>query len=140
MGNRYLLRRFFAYQIDLMIIFIMLNIILYVYNIYIHNISIENMSFVMLILTSNLLAFFYFVFSDFFFRKTFGKKLMRLQIKGFEQNNKAKLLKQIIIRNLFRLVPFDQVSILFYDDYRMWHDKVSRTTVSSLDPSVYCSE
>ena len=127
MKNRYLIRRFFAFQIDLMISFIILNILLYVYN---SNMSIEDMSFIRLMIMSNLLAFCYFVFSDFFFGKTLGKKIMQLQINGFEQKSKTKLFKQVIIRNLFRFVPFDQISILFYEDYRMWHDMVSKTTVS----------
>ena len=133
MKNRYLIRRFFAYQIDLMITFIILIILLYVYN---SNISIEDMSFVMLMLMANLLAFFYFVFSDFFFGKSLGKKILQLQINGFEQKSKLKLLKQVIIRNLFRFVPLDQVSILFYDDFRMWHDMVSKTTVFNVVPSL----
>ena len=97
MKNRYLIRRFFAFQIDLMISFIILNILLYVYN---SNMSIEDMSFIRLMIMSNLLAFCYFVFSDFFFNKTLGKKIMRLQINGFEQKNKVKLLKQVIIKSI----------------------------------------
>ena len=124
-----MLRRFFAYQIDLMITFIILNILLYVFNVYVYEIYIEDLSFVVLMLISNILALGYFIFSDFLFGKTIGKKILQLQISGFEQKNKLRLFKQVVIRNLFRCVPFDQISIFFYDDYRMWHDMVSGTTV-----------
>jgi len=136
MKNRYLIRRFFAYQIDLMITFIILHILLYFYSICINNISMDDISFLVLMIMGNSLALCYFIFSDFFFRKTLGKKIMQLQINGFEQKSKMKLLKQVFIRNLFRLVPLDQLSILFYDDYRMWHDIVSKTSVS---PALHCS-
>ena len=122
--KNYLLRRFFAFYIDAMICSIILHILLHICNISIVN---ARMLHIMLIFTA--LYFCYFVFSDFFFSKTLGKKVMRLKINGFDQRNKVKLLKQIIIRNLFRWVPFDQISIFFYDDYRMWHDMVSGTTV-----------
>ena len=128
MKNRYLLRRFFAYYFDGLITFIILYILLYICNIYIYNVSTEQMLYIMLVFI--VLSFFYYTFSDFFFGKTLGKKIMQLQINGFEQKSKTKLFKQVIIRNLFRFVPFDQISILFYEDYRMWHDMVSKTTVS----------
>jgi uncharacterized RDD family membrane protein YckC len=132
MKNRYLIRRFFAFNFDLVIISVLLLISLYTYHILIYSISIDDLSFIMIMILNNLLAFCYFVFSDFFFGKSLGKKIFQLKINGFEQKNKAKLLKQVIIRNLFRFVPFDQLSILFYEDYRMWHDIVSITTVASL--------
>ena len=82
------------------------------------------------------ILFCYYVFSEFFFEKTLGKKILQLQVNGFEQKDKMKLLKQVLIRNLFRFVPFDQISIIFYEDNRMWHDMVSKTTVSDVQPKL----
>ena len=124
MKNRYLLRRFFAYYFDGVINFIILHIFLYIFNI-----SLEHMSYIMLIFIP--LLFCYYVFFEFFFGKTLGKKILRLQVDGFDKKDKVKLCKQVVIRNLFRFVPFDQISILFYDDNRMWHDMVSKTTVTT---------
>jgi len=124
MKNRYLIRRFFAFYIDGMIASIILHISLYVCNTSAGQMMARSFPIYLAIF------FFYYVFFDFFFGKTLGKKILQLEIKGFEQKNKAKLLKQVIIRSLFRFVPLDAISILFYEDYRMWHDIVSKTTVS----------
>ena len=125
MKNRYLIRRFFAYYFDALISYVLL-----LACVYISGITTERMHYIVLMFIP--IYFCYHVFSEFFFGKSLGKKILRLQIDGLEQENKVQRLKQVIVRSLFRFVPFDQVSILFYEDNRMWHDMVSKTTVSDV--------
>ena len=120
--KEYLIKRLVAYCIDVSAFSIGLRIFSFACNIYT-----EHPSYI--ILMSPPLSIFYFIFSDFIFGRTLGKKFMKLRIDGFESTNKIKLLMQVTIRNIFRLMPLDQISIFFYDDNRMWHDRVSKTQV-----------
>jgi len=124
MGNRYLLRRFFAFYIDAVINSIILHILLYVCNVDIIDTRIWHIMPVFIALN-----FCYFVISDFFFGRTLGKVLLRFSISGYNKQNKTKFFSQVAIRNFVRWIPFDQISIFFYEDNRMWHDIVSKTHV-----------
>jgi len=83
-------------------------------------------------LYSGIIVLLYFVFCDYFLGRSIGKMIFKLNINGYEKKNKYLYLKQVLIRNLFRIVPFDQISIFFYNDRRMWHDIVSKTTVITI--------
>lgn len=122
MINKYLLRRFFANYIDGVISYLLLNIILYVFNV-----NLEHMSYQLWLLI--LLFSIYNIISDFIFSRSLGKTILKLKIIGFDNSNKFILFKQVIIRNLTRWIPLDQVSIFFNDNYLMWHDEISKTKI-----------
>jgi len=81
-------------------------------------------------LYSGIIVLVYFIFCDYFLGRSIGKIVFKLHINGFEKKNKIIFIKQVVIRNLFRFIPFDQISIFFNNDKRMWHDKVSNTEVT----------
>ena len=122
MGVKYLFRRFIASYIDGIVIFPIMLFVLYLFNI-----NTEYFSNIVLIFI--LVGFIYFVVSDFFLGRTLGKVLLRFSISGYNKQNKIKFILQVIIRNFVRFLPFDQISIFFYDDNRMWHDIASKTQV-----------
>lgn len=122
MKNKYLLKRFFANYIDGVINYLLLSILLYLFNV-----ELEHMSYELWLLI--LLFSLYNVTCDFIFSRSLGKTILKMKIVGFDNNNKFLLFKQVIIRNLTRWIPLDQVSIFFNDNYLMWHDIISKTKV-----------
>jgi len=122
MNKRYLLKRFFAFYLDGIINFLIMFLVLFVFKInYNHDVYLFPLFII--------ICFFYYLTFDLFFERTPGKIILHLKIDGFEKNNKIIFLKQVLLRNLFRWIPFDQISIFFHDDYKMWHDIISKTRV-----------
>jgi len=125
----YLIRRFFALYIDGFIIFVLINVFDIIGQIIngvdissVHTPELENI----LILC---IYFLYFCLVEFFLNRTIGKKILKLEINGFE-NLKGKVrLKQVLIRNLIRLIPIEPFSIFLNEEHRMWHDIASKTKV-----------
>jgi uncharacterized RDD family membrane protein YckC len=70
----------------------------------------------------------YFIFSDYFFYRTLGKILLKFKIIGFQSNGISRF-KQVLIRNLVKLIPIEPFSIFLDEEHRMWHDMASKTTV-----------
>ena len=81
-----------------------------------------------LVIIQLLVYLFYFILSDYFFYGTFGKKLLKFKIIGFQSNGKLRF-KQVLIRNIVKLIPIEPFSIILNEEYRMWHDIASKTTV-----------
>lgn len=81
-----------------------------------------------LVIIQLIVYLFYFILSDYFFYRTLGKKLLKFKIIGYQSNGKLRL-KQVLIRNLIKLIPIEPFSIILNEEYRMWHDMVSKTTV-----------
>lgn len=122
MKPRFLFKRFIALYIDEFVIFGVLQL-------YIALLNVNAEHFTNLFPLFIAIAIVYFMILEFIFGRTIGKMLLRLSIKRYNKNNKKILLLQVISRNLMRLVPFDQISIFFYEDGRTWHDIVSKTYV-----------
>ena len=61
--------------------------------------------------------------SEFFFSKTIGKKIMKINVE-FEKN---KILS-ILIRSFARLIPLELISFLYFED-KLLHDVLSNTKV-----------
>lgn len=122
MDIKYLFRRFIAFYIDVVVIFPIVSLVLYLFNIT----DIEYFSNIVFIFI--FVSFIYFVVSDFFLGRTFGKILLRFSIHGYNKQDNVKFLLQVMIRNFVRFVPFDQISIFFYNN-KMWHDIASKTYV-----------
>ncbi len=60
----------------------------------------------------------YFLLMEYKFRTTLGKFIFKIGVsKGSFKEN--------IVRTLFRLIPFDLISFLFYDDKLTWHERFS---------------
>jgi len=126
----YLIRRFFSIYIDMAIVLI-ISIIIYV----VSQLSI-GVSFSMiknpvndnLVIIQLFVYLIYFIFSDYFFYRTLGKKLLKFKIIGFKPDGKSRF-KQVLIRNFMKLIPIEPFSIFLDEEYRMWHDFASKTTV-----------
>jgi len=122
MRNKYLLRRFFANYIDGVISYLLLNTLLYLFNI-----KLEHMSYELWLLI--LLFSIYSITCDFIFSRSLGKIILKMKIIGFNRSDKFEFFKQVLIRNLSRWIPLDQVSIFFNENFLMWHDVISKTKV-----------
>ena len=72
-----------------------------------------------------MLYFTYYIGSEFLFSKTLGKYITKTKVVN-QDGTKPKLI-MLIIRNVCRWIPFDQLSYLF--DKRGWHDQISQTYV-----------
>ena len=126
----YLIRRFFSFYIDMSLISI-ISIIVYVVNQLLLGVSftmIRNPLKENLVLIQLLIFLIYFIFSDYFFYRTLGKKLLKFKIIGFQYNGNKRF-KQVLIRNLIKLIPIEPFSIILNEEHRMWHDFASKTTV-----------
>lgn len=73
--------------------------------------------------------FSYFLITEFFFSTTFVKKVFGFKIKYLNGNGKRDFLS-ILLRNSFRLVPFEQISFLFNKEQLFWHELISNTRVN----------
>jgi uncharacterized RDD family membrane protein YckC len=127
----YLIRRFFAFYLDMIIIsvlsiitFIIVQLFIGISLAQIKNPLEENLLSIQIII-----YILYFTFSEFFFKRTIGKSILSLTVCGYEQFSKYKLYKYLLLRSLFKLIPLDPFSIFLNEDHRMWHDLVSKTTV-----------
>jgi len=118
--NKYLVRRFFAFYIDGLILFPINMGIIAMF-------KPEHITYFMPVFW--IMGFIYLVVCEYFWNITLGKKILKLKIIGYERGNKKKLIKQILIRNLVKFIPLDPFSIFLYNDYQMWHDMVSKTKV-----------
>lgn len=68
------------------------------------------------------LSLFYFFTAEYFFQKTVGKKIFKLEVIFTNRN-----LKSIFIRTVIRLIPIDVFFILIYR--KTLHDILSKTVV-----------
>jgi uncharacterized RDD family membrane protein YckC len=55
--------------------------------------------------------------------------LLKFKIIGYDKTLGKKRLKQVLVRNLIRIIPLDPFSIFLDEEYRTWHDKLSKTKV-----------
>jgi len=117
---KYLIRRFFAMYIDALLTFPINMSFLVIF-------KPEHETYFMPIFV--LLMFLYFSVCEYFWGITLGKKILKMKITGYEQNDKKKRIKQVLVRNLVKLIPLDPFSIFMYDEYQTWHDMASKTKV-----------
>jgi uncharacterized RDD family membrane protein YckC len=75
-----------------------------------------------------LIYFSYYFLCEISFSSTPGKLITKTKIADKITFNNPSVLK-VFIRTLCRLIPFEALTILFYSDNLLWHDKISRTTV-----------
>ncbi|MBV5312002.1 MAG: RDD family protein [Prolixibacteraceae bacterium] len=127
----YLIRRFAAFYVDMVLVMI---IVYTFYTLYFLNIgtNIEDVrqpNASLSILLQFLGTFSYFLFSEFFFEKTIGKVIFKFVITGYDENKGLKRFIQVLKRTLIRLIPLDPFSILLNEEFKTWHDLVSKTKV-----------
>jgi len=96
------------------------------------NISLDNNLFKFFLLPIFFIGAYVFLYSIFEinFQKTPAKFLTKTKVVNKDGGNPAK--KQILIRSLFRLVPFEPLSGFLFGDstkYLWWHDTWSQTMV-----------
>lgn len=75
------------------------------------------------ILTPIIVFFIYYLLMEGLFRTTFGKILTNTEVVNFDGTRA----KQIFIRTLSRIIPFEPFSFLYFKSG--WHDSISKTTV-----------
>lgn len=127
----YLLRRFAAFYIDNGIIFFVSTFV-YVIKGKISGtaiLEIDNPNINELLIYHIVIAYLYFIISEYVFLKTIGKIIFKLKITGYNLISWKKRLQQATLRNLVRLFPFDPFSIFLDKEKRMWHDLISKTKV-----------
>jgi uncharacterized RDD family membrane protein YckC len=85
---------------------------------------------------SPLLGIYYFVLYfgyhflfEYFFGRTPGKFITNTRVTDFDGQKPTA--KELFIRNICRLIPFDNLSFLFGD--KGWHDSISETQVVYVD-------
>ena len=126
----FLFRRFIAFYIDALFVTILL---VFVHLIYFRMNGITNLedmeqsSDILLIL--QFVGYFIYCFiCETIFKTTIGKRLLKLVIIGINDDKKRRLF-QILKRTIFRLIPFEPLSIFLNEEREMWHDKISKTKV-----------
>lgn len=67
----------------------------------------------------------YYTVFEYFLKRTPGKFLTSTIV--IMEDNKEPKFKDIVVRSLCRMIPFDQISYLFSDSG--WHDQISKTKV-----------
>lgn len=75
-----------------------------------------------------LIYFLYYFLFEISFSLTPGKLITKTKIVDNLIFTRPSFLK-VFIRTLCRLIPFEALTIFFYSDNLLWHDKISRTTV-----------
>lgn len=75
-----------------------------------------------------LIYFLYYFLCEIAISSTLGKLITKTKIADKITFIKPSALK-VFIRTLCRLIPFEALTIFFYSDNLLWHDKISRTTV-----------
>lgn len=135
----YLIRRFVAIYIDSLIAFVLTTMVYTIGQICIGiKISeIQTPSSDDMLLLELFILFLYFCLAEFFLNRTLGKKLLKLEIRGYEESKGKVRLKQVLIRNLVRLIPIEPFSIFLNEEHRMWHDMASKTSVIDVRKKKY---
>jgi uncharacterized RDD family membrane protein YckC len=127
----YLVRRFAALYLDLLIVMMLMYILysLYFLSKGVDIGDIKQPSASLSSLLQFISAFFYFLFFEFFVERTIGKMIFKFKILGFHEMVGFKRLIQVLKRTLVRLFPLDPFSIFLNEEYKTWHDQVSKTRV-----------
>lgn len=74
------------------------------------------------------LYFLYYFLFEFAFSSTPGKFITKTDVVDNLTFSRPSILK-IFIRTLCRFIPFEALTIFFYENNLTWHDKISKTTV-----------
>jgi len=122
--SQIILKRFYAYLIDILIISIPSYIfILCFWNSFIKDTATK------FLLTSAIIQFapffLYFLISETFFHKTIGKKIMTLKVV----TDKNRFVS-VLLRTICRFIPLDLITFIFCND-QLLHDYMSKTKVVS---------
>lgn len=117
-----ILKRMYAYLIDMIVISIPLYIfILIFWDKFVT--SPQNMFLFIALIIQFLLFFIYFFISEAFFGKMIGKKIMNLKVV----THKNRFIS-MLIRTMGRFIPLDLISFIFFKD-QLLHDYISKTKV-----------
>lgn len=117
-----ILKRMYAYLIDMIIISVPLYIFILIF--WEKFITTTPNNFLLNALIIQFVPFFiYFFISESFFGKTIGKKIMDLKVV----TDKNRFIS-MLIRNISRFIPLDLISFIFFKD-QLLHDYLSKTKV-----------
>lgn len=122
MVSKIILKRIYAYLIDIIIISVPMYIFIFIFwNTFIKT---HPKDLVVIALGIQFLPFLiYFFISEAFFGNTIGKKIMNLKV--VTENNRFIC---VLIRTICRLIPLDLITFVFFKD-RLLHDYLSKTKV-----------
>lgn len=125
----YYVRRFFAFYIDCVIVAIITSVVYY--SLILLNITNEDNFFHQTVIHAFVFIL-YYVFIEFVYKRSIGKMIFKFKIKGFNNLSKTNLLKRVVLRTIFKFIPFDIFSIFLNEKCIMWHDSLSKTQVLDL--------
>jgi uncharacterized RDD family membrane protein YckC len=115
----HMVRRYFNFIIDAIIIAIVVIAIFITLNLRMTDFNVFLMYALVFLL--------YYFFLEYFFLRTLGKLLTNTKVEY--SKNCSKRARMILIRTLSRFLPFEPFSIFFTNDHQMWHDTLSCTHV-----------
>lgn len=122
--NNYMIKRIFAYILDLYLVSLSQFLLFAIYNFL--QTGVFHLSMLYVINNFKFLFIFFYLFyffvCEFIYRKTIGKKIFKLEVVYSKRD-----LKSIFIRTIVRLVPIDVFFILI--NRRTLHDILSNTNV-----------
>ncbi len=127
----YLFRRFAAYYIDNIILFVLV-LFVYIFQQVLFGVpvsEIDNPRANLLLCYHLLIGVIYFSLFEFYFQRTVGKMALKFKIEGMEEFLNAKRFIQVLKRTISRFIPLEPFSILLDENREMWHDKISKTKV-----------
>jgi len=127
----YLFRRFAAYYIDNIVLFVLV-LFVYIFQQILFGVpilEIENPRANLLLCYHLLIGVIYFSLFEFYFQRTIGKMALRFKVEGLEKVLNTKRFIQVLKRTVSRFIPLEPFSILLDEKREMWHDKISKTQV-----------
>ncbi|MGQ7870210.1 RDD family protein [Sunxiuqinia sp. sy24] len=77
------------------------------------------------------LYFAYYFLFELIIQSTPGKLLTKTKV--ISQDNAPASARAILIRSLLRIVPFEPISILLYENKLAWHDRLSKTKIININ-------
>ena len=125
--NNYYIRRGLAFYLDSLIITFLVLIYLFLFDskgpaiecdaVYCWNTS-------RIAMFQLLFYFIYFLFMEYFFQFTLGKRILGFSV--LNENNK-NIFWKILMRTLIRLIPLNIISFLFNNNRLFWHEIWTKT-------------
>ena len=125
----YYVRRFFAFYIDCVIVAIITSVVYY--SLILLNITNRDNFFHQTVIHAFVFTL-YYVFIEFVYKRSIGKMIFKFKIKGLDNLSKTNILKRVVLRTIFKFIPFDIFSIFLNEKCIMWHDSLSKTQVFDL--------
>ncbi|NQY29048.1 MAG: RDD family protein [Flavobacteriaceae bacterium] len=123
---RLLLLRFFAFYIDSLVFSIITVLIFVLHHLFLGDLveTFEDFRSFDLLIYYFVSYLCYFIFSEYYFSTTLGKKIFGFRI---EANKNKNFFIKIVIRTFLRVIPINPISYFFNEEKKCWHEIFSKT-------------